>query len=64
MKVTAYTPKGKVILDLTVAKDIATFGGQESVDYYMRNKKINEKMLVMAEQALIDEGEIEARSIP
>lgn len=62
MKVTAYTPKGKVVLDLTVAKDIATFGGQDAVDYYIRNVKIQAKIPEIAEQVLIDEGELEARS--
>lgn len=37
MKVKALTPKGKVILDLTVAKDIETFGGQDAVNKYIED---------------------------
>jgi len=44
MKVTAYTPKGKVVLDLTDPKDIETFGGQEAVDNYIAMVKINERV--------------------
>ncbi len=57
MKVQVYTPKGKVMLDLTVAKDIETFGGQDAVDFYMRNQKINDEIRKMAEERLIAKEE-------
>lgn len=65
MKIEAFTPKGKVILDLTVAKDIATFGGQDAADEYIRNAKIQAEKVRLsgdaAEQSLIGKGEIEAK---
>ena len=39
MQVTAFTPKGRVVLDLDVAKDIETFGGQEAVAEFMEMQK-------------------------
>ena len=63
MKVEAFTPKGKVVLDLTVAKDIETFGGQASVNMYIRNYKIQEEsrkiLEAQAEDSLVAKGELE-----
>ncbi len=49
MKIKAFTPKGKVILDLTVAKDIKTFGGQDAVDKHLHDIKVGEEMHKMGE---------------
>lgn len=40
MKVEVFTPEGRVLLDLTKAKDIKVFGGQQAVDDYINNTKI------------------------
>ena len=56
MKVEAFTPKGRVILDLDNAKDVETFGGQEAVDKYMHDVRVKEKVREMAEAELAKEG--------
>ena len=56
MKKEVFTPEGRVVLDLTVAKDIEIFGGQAAVDKYLHGLALNEKMLEMAEAELAKEG--------
>ena len=74
MKVTAFSAErvtednknGKCVLDLTVDKDIETFsgkkvdeGGQEVVDEFIRNAKINERMTKNDRDTAIEDGKAE-----
>ena len=51
-RVTEQNKNGKCILDLDDPDDIKTFGGQDAVDEYMRNQKISEEIVKMAEERL------------
>lgn len=57
MKVEAFTPKGRAILDLDNADDIKTFGGQEAVDYYMEMQRDLKQEKIEALEARIAELE-------
>ncbi len=49
---------GKGIIDIDTPEGIEIFGGQEAVDEYKRNIKINNEMQASAIKSLQDKGEL------